>query len=102
MNINWARVNSFVGNSSSPALTFYRRSPICGSIKSRVVMELDNFQFYSDSSELPKRVNVRENQFLDSLLNGSGESVGASETRSSPVCWVDGPVSRYLRQIAIS
>jgi len=64
MNIFWARVDSFIGNFSSPILLSYRPCPVCGSIRSRTVTELNNFQFYSDSAELPKQVSIRQNQCL--------------------------------------
>jgi hypothetical protein len=58
--IRWANIDSFVGNSTAPELTYHRPCPICNSLKSRAVLELTGFQFYSDSAELPKRVDVRE------------------------------------------
>lgn len=64
MNISWERIDSFVGNFSSPALLSYRSCPVCGSIRSRTVTELNDFQFYSDSAEIPKQVSVRQNQCL--------------------------------------
>lgn len=64
MNISWERIDSFVGNFSSPALLSYRPCPVCGSIRSRTVTGLNNFQFYSDSAEIPKQVSVRQNQCL--------------------------------------
>jgi len=64
MNISWERIDSFVGNFSSPALLHYRQCPVCGSIRSRAVTELNNFQFYSDSAEVPKQVSLHQNQCL--------------------------------------
>ena len=58
--ISWKNVNSLNGNHTSKALGYYRPCPICGSLESKVVMELDDFQFYSDSTEEPKRFDVRE------------------------------------------
>lgn len=63
--LRWAKVDSFLGNFSSPALTSHRPCPICGSLKSRVVLVLNEFQFYSDSATVPKRVDVKENMCLD-------------------------------------
>lgn len=98
MNIFWSKIDSFVGNFSSPALTFHRPCPICGSIRSKVVMELNDFQLYSDSAELPKRISVCENQCLDCfalyldpcysdfgfqvLFAEAGQSYGATGARS--------------------
>jgi SAM-dependent methyltransferase len=65
MTIRWKRVDSFLGNSSSAATTEERPCPICGSGRARAVLQFDQFQFYSDSGELPKRVDIREVQCLD-------------------------------------
>ena len=37
---------------------FERCCPVCGQVDSRKVLELEKFQFYSDSSHLPKRFDV--------------------------------------------
>lgn len=58
-------VDSFVGNYTSSALTYYRPCPICGSLRYRVVLELMDFQFFTDSTDVPKRVDVRQVQCLD-------------------------------------
>ena len=65
MTIRWSQVDSFPGNSSSAATTEQRSCPICGSQRSRTVLQFDQFQFYSDSGELPKRTDIREVQCLD-------------------------------------
>ncbi len=65
MTIRWSQVDSFPGNSSSTAATEQRPCPICDGHRSRTVLQFDQFQFYSDSGELPKRVDVREVQCLD-------------------------------------
>jgi len=54
------KIDSFVGNFTSPALTYWRPCPTCGSIEAKTVLELNDFQFYTDSAQLPKRVTVRE------------------------------------------
>jgi len=58
--ILWAKIDSFIGNRTAPELSYHRPCPICNSLKSKVVLELTDFQFYSDSTEVPKRTNVRE------------------------------------------
>jgi 2-polyprenyl-3-methyl-5-hydroxy-6-metoxy-1,4-benzoquinol methylase len=58
VNLLWKAVDSFVSNSTSPALTYYRPCPVCGTVQSRVVTQLTHFQFYTDSVARPKRVNV--------------------------------------------
>jgi 2-polyprenyl-3-methyl-5-hydroxy-6-metoxy-1,4-benzoquinol methylase len=65
MTLRWRKVDSFPGNSSSPSTVRERPCPICGSNRFRTVLQFDEFQFYSDSSELPKRTDVREVQCLD-------------------------------------
>jgi SAM-dependent methyltransferase len=65
MTIHWRQVDSFPGNSCSAATTEQRPCPICGGERSRTVLQFDEFQFYSDSAELPKRVDIREVQCLD-------------------------------------
>lgn len=62
--IHWAKINSFVGNTSSNAAGFNRPCPICGSLDSKTVLELSDFQFYSDSKDIPKRFNVTEKMCL--------------------------------------
>lgn len=95
--IAWAKIDSFNGNHTSPALTYYRPCPICGSLKSKAVLELSDFQFYSDSADQPKRVDVRENICLDCfalylnpcysnygfrvLFAEAGQSYGSTEGR---------------------
>lgn len=97
MSIIWAKVDSFAGNLTSPALACYRPCPICGSLRSRVVVGFDGFQFYTDSAEVPKRVDIRENQCLDCaglylnpcysdlgfrvLFSEAGQSYGATQHR---------------------
>lgn len=65
MTFSWRPVDSFSGNHTSAGLTEYRACPICGSERSRTVLQFDQFQFYSDSKEVPKRVDIREVQCLD-------------------------------------
>lgn len=62
--VEWVKINSFLGNFNSKALGFCRPCPICGSLESKTVMELNDFQFYSDSLETPKRFDVKENMCL--------------------------------------
>ena len=54
----FSKIDSFVGNSSSQVLAAYRPCPICGKLKSDNVITIDDFQFFSDSAELPKRTQV--------------------------------------------
>ena len=104
--IKWSKVDSFIGNSSSDALTYHRPCPICGSLHSKVVLELNDFQFYSDSATSPKRVNVRENMCFDCfalylnpcyssygfriLFEEAGQSYGSTEGRpQEQIDWLE-------------
>ncbi len=104
--VKWSKVDSFVGNSSSSALTYYRPCPICGSIKSKNVLEFKEFQFYTDSANMPKRADVRENICLDcftiylnpcystygfqTLFEEAGQSYGSTEGRPQEQTeWLD-------------
>jgi len=65
MALSWSGIDSYIGNFGSSELTSHRPCPICGSIKSKVVFEISDFQFFSDSYENPKRVNIRECQCMN-------------------------------------
>ena len=51
--INWSTIDSFDGNFSSASLAFERTCPICSSSRARVILELEDFQFYSDLAIVP-------------------------------------------------
>jgi SAM-dependent methyltransferase len=63
--LNWRKADSFPGNFSAPAAIQERPCPICESIRYRTFLRFDQFQFYTDSAELPKRSDVRHVQCLD-------------------------------------
>lgn len=63
--VEWCNIDSFKNNYSTSTLGTERQCPICGSTDSRLIMELPEFQFYSDSEVLPKRFSVREHICLD-------------------------------------
>jgi hypothetical protein len=65
LSVYWRNVDSFPGNFSSPSAVQERPCPICGSNRFKTILQFDQFQFYSDSSELPKRTDIREVQCLD-------------------------------------
>src|SRR4029079_12987565 len=60
----WKKIDSFGGNSTSPALTAWRPCPVCGALECRTLMTFDDFQFYGDSADLPKRAQVQQVQCL--------------------------------------
>ncbi len=96
--LQWSEVDSFYGNITDKSLVNYRPCPICGSISNRSLLVFDNFQFFSDSVKIPKKVEIREVQcqwchgiFLnpgysnlgfDCLFSEAGMSYGATEGRS--------------------
>jgi SAM-dependent methyltransferase len=57
--IAWRPVDSFAGNRTSPDLLAERPCPICGGGAARPVGELADFQFFTDSATVPKRVALR-------------------------------------------
>jgi ubiquinone/menaquinone biosynthesis C-methylase UbiE len=93
----WKKINSFSGNHSSPLNSFYRTCPICGSDDYRKVFEHNDFQFFTDSVTIPKRIDIIENicnncyaLFLNpcystygfsSLFSEAGRSYGQTESR---------------------
>ena len=66
--MTWATVDSFDGNSSSPDAVVHRQCPLCGGGASRPLLELEDFQFFTDSREEPKRVGVRSVQCRSCFL----------------------------------
>jgi len=56
----WKAVDSFKLNYTDSKLTISRPCPICGSCNSAAFFQLPDFQFYSDSERLPKRVNISQ------------------------------------------
>ena len=110
MSLRWSRIDSFAGNSTSPSLTELRPCPVCSSERCRTTVQFDQFQFFSDSRDVPKRVNIREVQCLDCfalylnpcysktgfavLFAEAGRSYGATEGR--PQEQIDWLTSRGL------
>lgn len=103
MTLSWARIDSFAGNHSSPALASDRECPVCGSTRSRPVLEIEDFQFYTDSAERPKRLDVRQVQCcrcfalymnpcytpygFETLFAEAGQSYGSSRA-SEQIDWL--------------
>src|SRR5260370_110628 len=102
MTIRWSQVDSFPGNSSSAATTERRPCPICDGHRSRTVLQFDQFQFYSDSGELPKRTDVRELQCLDCFalyLNPCYSEYGFRVLFAEAGCSYGSTVGRPFEQI---
>lgn len=99
MPVTWAQVDSFVGNKTVPELVTHRPCPVCGAVDARTVLELTDFQFYTDSATEPKRVTIRQSQckrcfalYLNpcyseygfrTLFAEAGQSYGSSDGRSA-------------------
>lgn len=95
--IPWNPVDSFPHNVSDPTLTSHRPCPVCGADQPREVLCINDFQFFTDSTTLPKRTTIREVQctacyalYLDPaytprgfevLFAEAGCSYGATEGR---------------------
>lgn len=104
--VHWSTIDTFVGNTSAKELTAHRPCPICQSLKARIVLELQDFQFFSDSSTLPKRVDIRQCMcrdcstiFMNPCYSGygfkilfaeAGQSYGSTEGRPlEQINWLD-------------
>jgi SAM-dependent methyltransferase len=97
--VRWATIDSFAGNTTSPALTAYRPCPICGSLRWRSASRYDAFQFFTDDVHAPKRADVVNVQCLDCfaaylnpaytergfqvLFAEAGQSYGATDGRTA-------------------
>jgi len=97
LTLPWAKINSFVGNHTNKALTAHRPCPICDGLYYRTLLVFDDFQYFSDSKEQPKRTLIREVQCqscqavylnpcftpigLDYLFKEAGQSYGSTEER---------------------
>ena len=58
----WSRIDSFVGSHTHATLLNHRPCPICGNLDYRTLLVFDDFQFYTDSAEEPKRARIQEVQ----------------------------------------
>ncbi len=102
----WAKIDSFLGSTSSPALTMHRPCPICDSLSARQILRLDDFQVYTDSATVPKRLNFQYAQcthcwalYLNPALTEFGlavlfdeadQSYGATEGREDEqIAWLN-------------
>src|SRR5512145_411743 len=61
----FAAIDSFAENRSCPDHQAPRPCPLCGSHRHRLVLELTDFQFFSDSADQAKRVDMRQVQCRD-------------------------------------
>lgn len=92
-------INSFQGYSQQTGNLTNRACPLCSSEEHRLILELTDFQFFTDSASTPKRANIRQVQcrecltlFLnpsyspegfDHLFSEAGKSYGSSALRPS-------------------
>lgn len=104
--VEWRQVDSFIGSHTSPVLTATRQCPVCGGFHSRKIFSLEDFQMFSDSASVPKRVDVHQAQcsscaaiFMNPcftptgfscLFSEAGQSYGsASERPVEQVNWLE-------------
>jgi SAM-dependent methyltransferase len=64
VSLQWRPIDSF-RNFSDPNTTASRECPICGSSRYRRILTFDSFQFYTDSTELPKNMAFGDGLCLD-------------------------------------
>lgn len=64
MSLQWRSIDSF-SNFSDPNTTAPRGCPVCGSLRYRRILSFDNFQFYADSTEIPKKIAISDSLCLD-------------------------------------
>ena len=64
MHLQWRSIDSF-RNFSDSNTTAPRECPVCQSPRFRRVLSFDSFQFYTDSTELPKNLPVSDSLCLD-------------------------------------
>ncbi|KIH75714.1 Methyltransferase domain-containing protein [Geoalkalibacter ferrihydriticus] len=105
--IPWSHVDSFLYNTTDPALTSHRPCPVCGSDQSREILRMNDFQFFTDNATLPKRTTIREVQCtacyalylnpaytsrgFEVLFAEAGCSYGATEGRpQEQIRWLTG------------
>lgn len=56
--IEWKKIDSFSGNFTSPDLLLPRPCPLCGHEQADSFLAYEGFQFYSDSAQQPKRIDI--------------------------------------------
>ncbi len=64
MSLQWRSIDSF-HNFSDPNTTAPRECPVCECSRYRRILSFDNFQFYTDSTELPKQIAVSDSMCAD-------------------------------------
>ncbi len=62
MSLTWCSIDSFHGNGSNSATGQSRACPVCQSLGNRILLTLKDFQFFSDSVCLPKRMTLHQVQ----------------------------------------
>lgn len=103
--ISWNSIDSFSHSITDATLTSQRPCPICGSDESCEILCMNDFQFFTDSSTVPKRATVRNVQctvcqalYLNpvytphgfaSLFSEAGCSYGSTEGRpKEQISWL--------------
>lgn len=65
--LDWRPLDALAPGHTDAALLAHRPCPVCDSRRARTVLELSDFQFFTDAVAVPKRVDVRERQCRDCL-----------------------------------
>ncbi len=104
--IPWNSIDSFPGNHTDAELAMHRPCPVCGIDRPTEVLCMPAFQFFTDSADQPKRVDIRQVQcqecralYLESaytvkgfqiLFSEAGCSYGATDGRAGEQLeWLD-------------
>jgi len=105
-NLQWRDINSFNGNFTDGSLLLQRPCPVCTGLEHHPLLVIDDFQFYTDSHQQPKRVTIKDVQCrqcstifqnpcyspfgFDVLFREAGMSYGATQGRASEqLKWLD-------------
>ena len=55
MEIEFKEIDSYLGNSFNQSILAYRPCPICNRLEYRIINTYNDFQFFTDSKDVPKR-----------------------------------------------
>ncbi len=97
-NIEWKTIETNYHNGQLNKLLFnYRECPVCGSLKSRGVWAIEDFQFFSDSTVYPKRIDVKVHQcesclglYMNPCFSNLGFQILSEEATQSYGCTPNG------------
>lgn len=104
-NLEWTPISNSSVTCNNELFSYYRPCPICGALKSRNVWNIEQFQFFTDSKEYAKRIDIYVHQCMqcyalylnpvysklgfDILFNEASQSYGSSiERNQERVNWL--------------